>query len=59
MVLDIRGKATRISWYKIWEAVLTVVSMCVRALGKGGNAINIGEYNCFNKTIRNSLVSFS
>ncbi|KAL2055283.1 hypothetical protein ABVK25_004621 [Lepraria finkii] len=42
MVLDIRGKATRISWYKIWEAVLTVVSMCVRALGKGGNAINIG-----------------
>ena len=43
MVLDIRGKATSISWYEIWEAVLAVASMCVRALGKGGKAINIGE----------------
>lgn len=32
--------------------------MCVRALGKGGNAIEIGEYNCFNKTIKIPLVSF-
>lgn len=58
MVLDIRGKATCISWYEIWEAELAVVSMCVHALGKGGKAINIGEYNCFNETIKNSLFSF-
>lgn len=31
MVLDIRGKATCISWYEIWEAVLAVVSnVCSR-----------------------------
>lgn len=46
VVIDIKGKASTTSWYEIWEATLTVASMCVRGLGKGGKAINIGKYTC-------------
>jgi hypothetical protein len=46
VVIDIKGKASTISWYEIWEETLAVVSMCVRGLGKGGKAISIGKYTC-------------
>ena len=44
VVIDIKGKASTTSWYEIWEATLIVASMCIRGLGKGGKAINIGKY---------------
>ena len=39
--IGIQGKATTTSWYEIWEAVMAIVAMCVRA-DKGGKAYRIG-----------------
>ena len=40
--IGIQGKATTTSWYEIWEAVIAIVAMCVRA-EKGGKAYRIGQ----------------
>ena len=39
--IGIQGRATTTSWYEIWEAVMAIVAICVRAK-KGGKAYRIG-----------------
>lgn len=42
--IDINGKATTVTWYEIWEAIMAISSMCVRAQEKGGKATGLGQY---------------
>ena len=43
--IDMWGSATRVAWYEIWEAVLAIATVCVRAAGKGGKAFRLGQYH--------------
>lgn len=42
--IGIAGKSTTSSWYEIWEAMVAVVTICVRN-DKAGKAKSIGEHH--------------
>ncbi|CAD6578702.1 MAG: hypothetical protein ASARMPRED_008809 [Alectoria sarmentosa] len=41
--LRVLGKSDTTSWYRIWEAVMLVYSVCVRS-GKGGSVKGLGDH---------------
>lgn len=45
VLVDIKGKSTSVAWYEIWEAVIAVATMCVRAAGKGGKYHGLGKWS--------------
>ncbi len=40
--IDMAGKPTIGTWYEIWEAMVAIASMCIRAKDKGGKATGLG-----------------
>lgn len=41
-IIDTAGKPTIGTWYQMWEAMMAIASMCLRAKNRGGKATGLG-----------------